>query len=184
MKESEISNDIYYSDAIDGLERFTLWALNLGALREPGSQLSIEYRLAEDPDIRIAIHQQLDDFLEAIDDVATIVQGSQASYESKEDDKDMEHRDGFDDTKEEPSEVICTNFELISMSLEALFRIADLVRKANPSPPWQHAEDADCPSSLQTRVTGNPVPEALNNDDLEEPLQQPPTEAPAPAALS
>ncbi|KAL6800374.1 hypothetical protein J3E68DRAFT_448635 [Trichoderma sp. SZMC 28012] len=183
LNENEIWNGVYW-DASDALEEFTVWAGTLGALRDPNSQLSIEYRLAEDPEIRIAIHRRLDDLLEAIDAVATIMQESQANYESKEDDKDMEHLNDLNDTQEEPLEVIRINFELIFEFLRALSRIADLVRKGNPSPPWQPAEDTDYPSSLQTRDTENPVPEASNNDDFEEPLQPPPTEAPAPAALS
>ncbi|KKP02493.1 hypothetical protein THAR02_05402 [Trichoderma harzianum] len=155
LEENEILNDIYSRDALDALERFALWAGSLGALREPNSQLSIEYRLAEAPDIRIEIHRQLDYLLEAIDDgmleiarltntsnvpsVATIVQKRQANYELQEDDKDMEHFDSFVDIQSEPSEEIRTNLELISESLRMLFRIAVLVRKANPDNRFERA---------------------------------------------
>ncbi|OPB46730.1 ankyrin repeat protein [Trichoderma guizhouense] len=139
LEENEIWNDIYSRDAIDALDRFYLWAGNLGALREPNSQLSLENRLAEAPEIRIHIHRQLDNILESIDDVATIVQQKQTSYELEEDNKDMEHLDGLGDTQEGPSEEIRTNFELISVFLKALFRIAVLVRKENPDTRFERA---------------------------------------------
>ncbi|KAK4085499.1 uncharacterized protein Triagg1_489 [Trichoderma aggressivum f. europaeum] len=139
LEENELLNDIYSRDAIDALDRFSLWAGSLGALREPNSKLSIEYRLAEAPEIRNEIHRQLDYLLEAIDDVATVVQKRQANYELQEDEKDMEHFDGPGDTQAGPSEEIRMNLELISESLRMLFRIAVLVRKASPDNRFERA---------------------------------------------
>ncbi|KAL6695032.1 hypothetical protein J3F84DRAFT_399904 [Trichoderma pleuroticola] len=139
LEENEILNDIYSRDATDALERFCLWAGNLGALREPNSKLSIEYRLADAPEVRIEIHRQLDYLLETIDDVATIVQESQTNCELKEDDKDIEHFDNFGDAQQGPAEEIRMNFELISVSLKALFRIAVLIRKTSPDCRFERA---------------------------------------------
>lgn len=155
LEENEVLNDIYSRDAIDALDRFCLWAGSLGALREPNSQLSLESRIVDAPEIRIEIHRQLDHLLESIDDgmfetallnhisnapsVATVVQESQTNYELKEDDKDMEHFDDFGDAEEEPYEAIRVNFELIKVSLKALFRIAVLVRKGNPDIRFERA---------------------------------------------
>ncbi|QYT02588.1 hypothetical protein H0G86_009582 [Trichoderma simmonsii] len=63
----------------------------------------------------------------------------QTSYELEEDNKDVEHLDGLGDTQEGPSEEIRTNFELISVFLKALFRIAVLVRKENPDTRFERA---------------------------------------------
>ena len=52
----------------DALERFLLWAGNLGALRIPTSRLSLDYRLSEAEDLRDYIFRELDDLLETLHD--------------------------------------------------------------------------------------------------------------------
>lgn len=58
------------TDAIvaDTLERFTLWAGNLGARRGAKTKLSLDHRLAAADDIRKHICRQLDEITEAVDD--------------------------------------------------------------------------------------------------------------------
>lgn len=68
LEGNDVPNVISSSEITDALERFALWAGNLGALREPTSKLSLECRLAEAPEIRMQIHEHLDYLLEAIDD--------------------------------------------------------------------------------------------------------------------
>ncbi len=52
----------------DALERFTLWAGNLGAFKQASNKLSLDTRLAGDPEIRDSISRQLDYLLEAFED--------------------------------------------------------------------------------------------------------------------
>jgi hypothetical protein len=66
------------SEVIDILERFTLWAGNLGALLSPQSKLSLDARLSDAPEIREWISEQLKDLQEAIDDCEKI--SSQLKY--------------------------------------------------------------------------------------------------------
>jgi hypothetical protein len=56
------------ADITNASERFSLWAGNLGALREPTSKLSLERRLLDAPDIRKQICQQLDYMTEGVSD--------------------------------------------------------------------------------------------------------------------
>ncbi|UKZ79467.1 hypothetical protein TrVFT333_007222 [Trichoderma virens FT-333] len=135
----EPSNDIPSREFTDALERFALWAGSLGALREPTSKLSLEYRLLEAPEIRNQIHKQLDYLIEAIDDVTTIVQESQANRDMTEEAMNMEDFAELIDLQEEPSDEIRMNLELISESLKTLFRIAVLVRKATPDKRFERA---------------------------------------------
>jgi len=53
----------------DALERFTLWAGNLGAMRNPQMTLSLDYRLhtPEAADVRTHILRQLDEMVEAVE---------------------------------------------------------------------------------------------------------------------
>lgn len=53
---------------VDCLERFSLWAGNMGAMRHPLTPLSLDQRLLQATDIRQQIHRQLDEIEEAIDD--------------------------------------------------------------------------------------------------------------------
>lgn len=52
----------------DILEKFVLWAGNLGALQGPTTRLSLDYRLSENPEVRDEIITQLEDICEATDD--------------------------------------------------------------------------------------------------------------------
>jgi hypothetical protein len=53
----------------DALERFTLWAGNLGAMRNPQTTLSLDHRLhsSEAADVRTYILRQLDEIVEAVE---------------------------------------------------------------------------------------------------------------------
>lgn len=50
----------------DLLDRFSLWTGDLGALRSPHSQFSLDMRLSESPELRLLIQEQLEDFRAAI----------------------------------------------------------------------------------------------------------------------
>jgi hypothetical protein len=53
-------------DITDSLERFTLWAGNLGALLAPTARLSLDHRLSDAPETSERICEVLDDLAEAI----------------------------------------------------------------------------------------------------------------------
>ena len=61
-------SDLQRSTATDCLDRFSLWAGNMGAMRSPQSPLSLDQRLHEAEDIREQINRQLDEIIEAIVD--------------------------------------------------------------------------------------------------------------------
>lgn len=52
----------------DALDRFNLWAGNLGALHRPETRLSLDYRLSGAVEIRDEICRQLDEIVEAVED--------------------------------------------------------------------------------------------------------------------
>lgn len=57
------------SETVDDiLDRYLLWAGNLGALHLPTNRLSLDHRLLSTPEIQNEICDFLDDLQEAIDD--------------------------------------------------------------------------------------------------------------------
>jgi hypothetical protein len=67
-KEPRDGFSITKDDIGDQLDRFLLWAGNLGALRNPKSKLSLDQRLSSAPEVREQILRQFADIEEAIDD--------------------------------------------------------------------------------------------------------------------
>lgn len=65
---SSLSFNLPSAAVTDCLERFSLWAGNMGAMRNPLTPLSLDQRLFQATDIRQQIHRQLDEIEEAIDD--------------------------------------------------------------------------------------------------------------------
>ena len=61
VSEQEVSS----RSITDVLERFLLWAGNLGAFHKPMSKLSLDHRLLNRSDIRRGILRQLNEILEA-----------------------------------------------------------------------------------------------------------------------
>ncbi|KAF7558494.1 hypothetical protein G7046_g5665 [Stylonectria norvegica] len=132
------------SSVTDALERFTLWAGNLGALRL-STKLSLDYRLqdAAAEELRDEICQQLDDILEATDDYS-ILQGTAPNRDTSLDDEfddlylDCEENDSaiFDGDRSDEASMIV---EVISESISSLFRIGILVRKMAPRDRFKRA---------------------------------------------
>lgn len=52
----------------DVIDRFKLWTGNLGALHQPQKRMSLESRLADSPEVRNQICEQLSDLQEALED--------------------------------------------------------------------------------------------------------------------
>ncbi|KAM6529144.1 hypothetical protein FALCPG4_007292 [Fusarium falciforme] len=114
----------------DALERFMLWAGNIGALLGPTIKLSLDYRLSGSPEIRYEILRQLEDISGAAHDLLNIVLGTREN-------RNMASSLHFEE--EAASEPLATSppliesqmiLEVISESISSLFRISMLVRKA------------------------------------------------------
>lgn len=65
---SALAFNIPSTAIVDCLERFSLWAGNMGAMHNPLTPLSLDQRLFQAADIRQQIYRQLDEIEEAIDD--------------------------------------------------------------------------------------------------------------------
>lgn len=130
-------------DVSDALERFTLWAGNLGAILPQTSRLSLDRRLADAPETSERICEVLDDLAEAITDLLDLLQ--EAAYDVKLD------RDGApgastlscedssptsDDRSLDEAQPL---LDIISEYLRSLFRIASLVRNSGPRDRFTHA---------------------------------------------
>lgn len=69
LKERGDGKEVHLIDKTrDELDRFTLWAGNIGALNVPTSPLSLEHRLRDAKDILTHIIELLDDLHEAASD--------------------------------------------------------------------------------------------------------------------
>lgn len=68
-------------DVRDRLDRFALWAGNLGALQRPESKLSLDSRLAGSKDVRNSICAELRDMLKAVKDLRLLlITGNHTDY--------------------------------------------------------------------------------------------------------
>ncbi|KAK3399583.1 hypothetical protein B0T20DRAFT_349290 [Sordaria brevicollis] len=116
----------------DVLERFMLWAGNLGALRKPTSKLSLDSRLASSPDLLDYICTELDDMAEAVGDLMNLVNGTQPDREvgyssGSENDFDMQSDESScsDDSFDEAASVL----EVVSQTIASLLKVGILVRQ-------------------------------------------------------
>ncbi|RSL54254.1 hypothetical protein CEP54_010007 [Fusarium duplospermum] len=118
----------------DVLERFVLWAGNLGAFHGPTARLSLDYRLSENPEVRDEILTQLGDICEATDDLLDIILGNRENRDlasSLVSEEDLTDRDE-----------VHMILEVISDSVSSLFRIAILVRRATTRDRFERALQA------------------------------------------
>lgn len=67
-KTVDVSTSVTAVSVTDKLERFILWAGNLGALQRPQSKLSLDSRLASSRDVRDFICTELQDLFMALRD--------------------------------------------------------------------------------------------------------------------
>ena len=56
------------STALDDLDRFKIWAGNIGALLSVGNQISLDHRLRDTPKVSGQIVELLEDLCEALED--------------------------------------------------------------------------------------------------------------------
>ncbi|KAK3370389.1 hypothetical protein B0H63DRAFT_315449 [Podospora didyma] len=129
----------------DALERFTLWAGNMGAMKNPLTKLSLDYRLqsTDAADVRTHIQRQLDEILEAIDSLKNITLGTSPNRDMSLDADINSGEEEDDDTSSEtsdmPSDEANMTLEIISECIKSLFRIGVLVRKSTPRDRFKRA---------------------------------------------
>jgi hypothetical protein len=152
ISEIESRNDgepVSAEAVTDALERFTLWAGNLGAMKVPAAKLSLDSRLASAPEIKDQICQQLQELAEALEELIGITNGLNPNRRIKEDDieasdsgSEAEDEDEDEDDNESdlsasdtcgPADEAHIILEVISECLKFLFKIGILIRKSgNP----------------------------------------------------
>ncbi|KAK3681759.1 hypothetical protein B0T22DRAFT_523022 [Podospora appendiculata] len=125
------------SSITDAYERFILWAGNLGALRSPTARISLDYRLSEAPDLRTYIFRELDDMLEASQDLSNIITGfspNRAMATDSDLDSSLE-QDSPPATEQHNSQSpdeAHSILEVIKQCITSLFRVGMLVRNTAP----------------------------------------------------
>lgn len=154
------SQNILARDVLDALDRFSLWAGNLGALLPSTSRLSLDQRLSDAPETSERICEVLEELGEATSDLLELV--SEAPEESfgvgDDDDLGLEESgpandflgQGFEpgtpaETLEDPGgdfDEARSLLNCISEYLRSLFRIAVIVRNAGPRDRFEHALQA------------------------------------------
>ncbi|KAG6355173.1 hypothetical protein INS49_004254 [Diaporthe citri] len=117
----------------DLLDRFTLWTGDLGAMRSPRSQFSLEMRLSESPELRLLIQEQLGDFRAAVLDLseAFLEFGDEGSAEGE-----SIAEDGLDSLKLDD---IKLSLATVLQCLRGLFDIGIAVRKLTTRDRFQRA---------------------------------------------
>ncbi|KAI1456076.1 hypothetical protein F4805DRAFT_250128 [Annulohypoxylon moriforme] len=135
----------------DALDRFLLWAGNMGALQDSTNMLSLDQRLSAVPEIWEQICEFLDDLQEAVDDLTEIFEGSQPNRKLQSPDitdlniyfdYELDAPSSLDPTYPDEANAIV---EVISQCLRSLFRIGMLIRKASPRDRFQQAlKSTDC----------------------------------------
>ncbi|KAI0381384.1 hypothetical protein F5Y04DRAFT_255358 [Hypomontagnella monticulosa] len=117
----------------DILDRYLLWAGNLGALHLPTSRLSLDQRLLPNPEIRDEICDFLDDLQEAIDDLTDIVLGNSHGGGA------IGNGLSTSSDSPKPADEVRSFLEVISQCIRSLFRIGILVRKKGQRDRFQQA---------------------------------------------
>ncbi|KAF5696850.1 ankyrin repeat [Fusarium mundagurra] len=115
---------------IDVLEKFALWAGNLGALQPPTTKLSLDYRVSDTPEVRDEILRQLEDVIDATDDLLNIVLGTRENLDLRSILGLEEEMADLSFAGQEPSDESLMILDVISESISSLFRIGILVRRA------------------------------------------------------
>ncbi|KAL6879174.1 hypothetical protein J3F83DRAFT_725355 [Trichoderma novae-zelandiae] len=138
-------SDLQHTAAADCLDRFSLWAGNMGAMRSPLSPLSLDQRLGEAVDVREQINRQLDEIIEATTDLTNIIQHVNPRRDTAVDasiSSDLASAIGLDPTDESndvASDEADMLLQIISESIKSLLRLGILVRKVAPRDRFRQA---------------------------------------------
>ncbi|KAL6876103.1 hypothetical protein HDV57DRAFT_510493 [Trichoderma longibrachiatum] len=138
-------SDSQRSVAADSLDRFSLWAGNMGAMRSSLSPPSLDQLLHEAVDIREQIDRQLDEITEAIADLTNIVRHTNPKRDTAIDlsiISDIASMIGLDLNDEMNASALDEAdmlLQIISESVKSLLRLGILVRKISPRDDFQRA---------------------------------------------
>ncbi|KAF2496628.1 hypothetical protein BU16DRAFT_458300, partial [Lophium mytilinum] len=118
----------------DALERFDLWAGNIGATQDAGRRASLDFRLNDTPEIKEQICSLLSDMIEALDDLEEIITGERENR--TKDSVNVELGRGQDDlplsVELGPVDEAKDILGVVLDCLRNLFRISIVIRKASP----------------------------------------------------
>lgn len=117
----------------DSLERFMLWAGNLGAMRQPSSKLSLDQRLIRAPEVHGLIFQHVGDIHEAVGDLFGVLLQDGAP------ENDYQETLGPGPDAEEPFDEPGMLLEVIAEAISSLFRLGILVRKSSSTDRFKRA---------------------------------------------
>ncbi|TLD13586.1 uncharacterized protein PgNI_04960 [Pyricularia grisea] len=95
--------NISSSNVEDVLGKFDMWAGNLGALRSPETKLSLDQRLAIDPEIRGQICVDWDELLETLDELTSALQAG--DYDKQEDDFSQDSHDEAEESASDEEKI-------------------------------------------------------------------------------
>ncbi|KAI0447114.1 hypothetical protein F4803DRAFT_546648 [Xylaria telfairii] len=146
------SSSVSIEAATDALDKFKLWAGNIGARQPPTSPASLEARLVTAQRILKQVGDLLDDIILALDDLLEITSGSrenrQITHGNLVDDNDptsLEHQLEGEIShsleRNESQDVL----DVISDGIRSLLKISVLIRKATPRDRFARALHADNP---------------------------------------
>jgi hypothetical protein len=135
----------------DELDRFRLWAGNLGALQQPKSSLSIESRLVEAPNVLLHVAELLDELVEVARELLSITTGERADEIDALTDQELAE-EVYDEVALDPQpetavlsqDSFILNEEVglrkeIGACITRLFRITSLVRRVIVTDPYTKA---------------------------------------------
>ncbi|EHK41994.1 hypothetical protein TRIATDRAFT_175603, partial [Trichoderma atroviride IMI 206040] len=139
--------DLPSAAVVDCLERFSLWAGNMGAMRNPLASLSLDRRLLQATDIRQQIHRQLDEMEEAIGDLTKMIRNPSVNRGTAIDQISSSSIVGIS-ALDKPSEDILDEtkitLQIIHECINSLFRLGILIRKLN-----KYSKLANSPLSIR-----------------------------------
>lgn len=115
------------AQAVEQLDRLSLWTGNIGALHSSTSSLSVESRLSEADDVRHHVLELLEDLNDASAALYDIVSGQREGQVGPP--ADDPASGGQEDGSNEESELV----QEINACITRLFRVSGLIRRAAPS---------------------------------------------------
>ncbi|KAI8956283.1 hypothetical protein F4801DRAFT_10365 [Xylaria longipes] len=157
LKSGSKTSPISIEAATDALDRFKLWAGNIGARQHATSPVSLEARLLAAKRILEQVKDLLDDLILALDDLLEIASGSRENrriiHNNLFDDEDFDDEDlsslehqleanaGPGLEKHESQDIL----DVISDCIRSLLKISILIRKATPRDRFARALQGDDP---------------------------------------
>ncbi|KAL7896624.1 hypothetical protein HDV64DRAFT_253970 [Trichoderma sp. TUCIM 5745] len=139
---SALAFNIPSTAIVDCLERFSLWAGNMGAMHNPLTPLSLDQRLFQAADIRQQIYRQLDEIEEAIDDLTNMICSPSSNHGTAIDQaisSSIAGTSASDKTSEDSFDEVKITLQIIHECIYSLFRLSMLIRKLSPRDRFKQA---------------------------------------------